>query len=106
MKIWIFLDIRSRVGSPFKAVKFHGSPHVGHLRYNKQKYTEEVTAFINDGTIKRKMEWKTVQAVFSKFPICCNNKIMLSKRVQGFVSLRYKYDNNLVEGNSICFDSI
>ena len=58
MKIWIFLDIRSRVGSPFKAVKFTGSPHVGHLRYNKQKYTEEVTAFINDGTIKRKMEWK------------------------------------------------
>ena len=63
MKIWIFLDIRSRVGSPFKAVKFTGSPHVGHLRYNKQKYTEEVTAFINDGTIKRKMEWKTVQCL-------------------------------------------
>ena len=31
---------------------------------------------------------------------------MPSKRGQGFISLRYKYDNNLVEGNSICFDSI
>lgn len=50
------LDLRSKVVSPFKAVKFNGSPHVGHLRYNKQQYTDEVTAFINDGLIKRKLE--------------------------------------------------
>ena len=52
----IFSDLRSKVVSPFKAVKFNGSAHVGHLRYNKQQYTDEVTAFINDGLIKRKLE--------------------------------------------------
>ena len=52
----IFSVLRSKVVSPFKAVKFNGSPHVGHLRYNKQQYTDEVTAFINDGLIKRELE--------------------------------------------------
>ena len=52
----IFSDLRSKVVSPFKAVKFNGSPHVGHLRYNKQQYTDEVTAFVNDGKMKKKIE--------------------------------------------------
>ena len=56
ISLHICLDLRRKVGSPFKAVKFNGSPHVGHLRYHKKKYTEEVIAFINNGKVERKTE--------------------------------------------------
>lgn len=40
------LELRYKIGSPFRAVKFHGSPHVAHLRYHQKQYSEEIEAFI------------------------------------------------------------
>ena len=32
--------VRERLGAPFRAVRFDGSPHVGHLRYHRHQYTQ------------------------------------------------------------------
>ena len=40
------LELRYKIGSPFRAVKFHGSPHVAHLRYHQKQYSEEIEAFL------------------------------------------------------------
>jgi len=40
------LGVRERLGAPFRAVRFDGSPHVGHLRYHRHQYTQEIQAFV------------------------------------------------------------
>ena len=41
------LALRQKVGAPFRAVKFEGSPHVAHLRNHNKMYTEEILRFVN-----------------------------------------------------------
>jgi len=40
------LDIRQRTKSPFRAVRFSGSPHVAHLRHFSVKYKQEIADFL------------------------------------------------------------
>jgi len=40
------LTLRQKLGAPFRAIKFEGSPHVAHLRNHNKVYTDEIISFV------------------------------------------------------------
>ena len=51
--------VRERLGAPFRAVRFDGSPHVGHLRYHRHQYTQ--VCAVHYPTVRRCEIWTPTQ---------------------------------------------
>ena len=50
------LALRQKVGAPFRAVKFEGSPHVVHLRNHNKVNTEEILGFVTEKPKRMEMD--------------------------------------------------